>query len=358
MKKTILKWSLPLAILFSSCSHDDTVPSLPAIKAAKGLYVLSEGGTESHLGYYDLTTGAFTGDFFKQQNGGASLGQIGNDMIQYGSKVYIVMNASSNVTVINTSNAQLIKRIDFINGAAKTSPRFAMAYNGKVYVTATKDSSVSVIDTTSLNIVKTISVGPNPEGMAIVGNNLYVANSGGYNFVSGPDSTVSVVDLSAQQEIKRIKTGTLNPQKIEANSEGNLYVSGYGNFAAVPASVSVINSTSNTFMNKLGTDISYPFLRMYHDTAYFYNNYGGNGTARVYNTLMNTTIRQEFITDGTTITTPYGINIDEQNGNIYVMDAKDYVSSGSVTCFDRSGKKLFTFSVSPGVNPNKVLFIR
>ncbi|MEO7044402.1 MAG: YncE family protein, partial [Ferruginibacter sp.] len=197
-----------------------------------------------------------------------------------------------------------------------------------------------------------------PEGMAIVRNNLYVANSGGYNYVDGPDSTVSVVDLSMQKEIKRIKTGTLNPQKIEANSAGDLYVTGYGNFGSVPASVSIINSTTNTFKNKLGTDFSYPFLRIYHDTAYFYNNYGGVGTAKVYNTITNTTVRSEFITDGTVITTPYGINIDEENGDVYIMDAKDYVTSGAVTCFDKNGKKKFTFSVTPGVDPNKVIFIR
>jgi YVTN family beta-propeller protein len=53
--------------------------------------------------------------------------------------------------------------------------------NGKLFVTA-YDNTVSVIDTTTLSIVNSITVGPNPEGIATTGNYLYVANSGAFNF--------------------------------------------------------------------------------------------------------------------------------------------------------------------------------
>ncbi|MEP6712857.1 MAG: YncE family protein [Ferruginibacter sp.] len=358
MKNDFLKWLLPIVILLNACGKDDVKPITTVLTAAKGLYVLSEGGSDTKLGYYNLATGAFTGDFYRQQNSD-DLGQTGNDMLQYGSKLYIVMNVSSNITVLNAANAALIKRIDFKTGSgAKKFPRYAIGYKNNIYVSSTKDSSVTVIDTASLSIVKTISVGPNPEGMAIVGNSLYVANSGGYNFIDGPDSTISVVNLSTQIEINRIKIGTKNPQKIEANSVGDLYVSGYGDFGAVPASVSVISSATNTVKKELGPDFPYAFVRICKDVAYFYNNYGGAGTSKVYNTITNALVRSEFVSDGTVITTPYGLNVDEQSGDVYINDAKDYTSSGFVTCFDKDGKKKFLFSVSPGVNPNKVLFIR
>jgi hypothetical protein len=51
-------------------------------------------------------------------------------------------------------------------------------------------------------------------------------------------------------------------------------------------------------------------LRIFGDIAYLYNNYGGGGTARVFNTANNSIMRNEFITDGTIITTPYRINVD------------------------------------------------
>jgi YVTN family beta-propeller protein len=356
MSKNFFRILVPAMMLLNGCSKDETVAPLPVLKAAKGIYVLSEGSgsNNSKLGFYNIESGTFNGDFFRQQNG-SDLGQIANDMIQYGSKIYIIMNASSNVTVVNASTAMLLKRIDMVNGVAKRFPRYATAYKANVFVSAT-DGTVSVIDTTTLSIVKTIPVGAHPEGLAVAGNYLYVANSGGYNAV--PDSTVSVVDLNSLAEIKKIIIGTKNPQRVEVNSAGDVYVSGYGNFTSIPASVSVINSANMALKSELGSGYSYPFFRLYHDVAYFYNNYGGSGTAKVYNTVTNTLIRSEFVTDGSLVSTPYGLNIDDENGDVYIMDAKDYSSSGSVICFDKDGKKKFSFSVVPGVNPNKVIFIR
>lgn len=352
----IFKILVPTVLLLNACSKDDPITAPPVLQPSKGIYVLSEGsgGNNSKLGFYNIGNGTFNGDFFKQQNG-SDLGQIANDMIQYGSKIYIVMNESSNVTVITAATAMLIKRIDLVSGATKRFPRYAAAYKSNVYVSAT-DGTVSVIDTASLAIVKTIPVGANPEGLAVSGNYLYVANSGGYN--ASPDSTVSVIDLNTQMEIKKIITGTKNSQRVEVNSIGDVYVSGYGNFGSIPASVSVINSSTNTIKSELGASYNYPFFRLYHDVAFFYNNYGGSGTAKVYNTVTNTLIRAEFITDASIVTTPYGLNIDEENGDVYITDAKDYSSAGSVTCFDKDGKKKFSFSVAPGINPNKVIFTR
>ncbi|MCP9750382.1 YncE family protein [Ferruginibacter sp. HRS2-29] len=360
MKRNLIKWLLPAIVIFSACSKDDVAPTPPVLSPATGVYVLSEGNIgagNSKLGFYTFNPVLYTGDYFVQQNPGQTgLGDTGNDAVFYGSKMYIVMNFSSEVVVLNASTGVFLKRITFGTGAGKQNPRYALGAKGKVYVTSTNDNKVSIIDTTSLTISGSINVGANPEGMAVVGNNLYVANSGGYNLV--PDSTVSVIDLNTNAEIKKITIGTRNPQRIEANSAGDLYVSGYGNFTTIPASVSVINSSTNTVASEMGAAYSYAFLRISNDLAYFYNNYGGAGTAKVYNTISKTVVRNEFVTDGTVIDNPYGLNVDEQNGDVYITDAKNFSSAGSVTCFDKDGKKKFSFATTAGVSPNKVLFKR
>ena len=360
MKKNLYKWLLPALFIMQACSKDDTTPN-PVTPPAKGLYVLSEGGIGSNntkLGFYTLATNNFTGDYFVQQNPTETgLGDTGNDGIIYGGKIYIVMNFTSQVVVLNTNGGALLKRINFITPPAiKKEPRYAVGVRGKVYVTAT-DNTVSIIDTTSLAISGSIAVGANPEGIAVKGNYLYVANSGSRNYPN-VDSTVSVVDLNTSAEIKKIKVG-LNPNKVAVAANGDVYVSAYGDFSpAGPASISVINSNSNTLKTTLGSAYQYSHVTIFGNIAYFFNNYGGAGTARVYNTDTNTDIRAEFITDGTVITTPYSVSVDEQNGDVYITDAKNYVSAGAVTCFDKDGKKKFTFSVAPGVSPNKVLFNR
>ena len=365
MKKNVIKILLPVSLslmMLNACKKNDTVPPTPApvvLAPAVGEYVLSEGGfgnNNTKLSYHDNTANTTAGDFFLQQNPTmtAGLGDTGNDMIIYGSKLYIVVNNSSVVTVLNANNATFIKKINFLNGTTPKSPRYAAAARGKVFVTS-YDNMVSVIDTSSLTIVSSIAVGANPEGIAASANYLYVANSGGFNIV--PDSTVSLIDLNTLTEVRKIKVG-VNPNKIEINAAGNVYVSAYGNFTNIPASVSMINGTTNLTSTGLGAGFAYSHIRISGNIAYLYNNYGGTGTAKVYNTATNTIVRNEFITDGTVVNTAYGINIDDQNGDVYIANAPSYTSPGSVICFTNGGVKKFSFSVAPGINPNKILFRR
>lgn len=351
---------LSTVLLLNACKKvEDTAVILPVeIAPSVGAYVLSEGSTNNtKLSYYNKATNAVIGDFFLQQNPTkpAGLGSIGNDMILYGSKLYVVMNVSNIVTVLTANNAVFIKDISFVASGVNKGPRYATAARGKVYVSSS-DGTVSVIDTSSLNITKTIIVGANPEGIAASSNFLYVANSGGFNFPNY-DSTVSLVDLNTELEVRKIKVG-LNPYKVEINAGGNVFVSAYGNFSTIPASISLINGATNTSSINLGNNFSYSNIRISGDIAYLYNNYGGTGTAKVYNTALNTIIRNEFITDGTVIQTPYGLNVDEQNGDVYIADARNYTSAGIVTCFTSAGVKKFSFSVAPGVSPNTILFKR
>jgi YVTN family beta-propeller protein len=357
----ILSALAAVTLICNACKkNDDTIPVAPVqLTPAIGQYILSEGGfggNNTKLSFYNNATNTVVGDFFAQQNPTitSGLGDTGNDMIVYGGKLYIIMNVSGRVTVLNASNATFIKNISFIEGGVNKSPRYAVGARGKVYITA-YDNKVSVIDTSSLTIVKTIPVGPNPEGIAASDNYLYVANSGGYNTI--PDSTVSLIDLNTETEIKKIKVG-VNPNKVEINQAGNIFVSAYGNFSNIPPSLSVINGSTNANGINLGPNFQYSHLRIFGDIAYAYNNYGGGGTAKVFNTATNTIVRNEFITDGTIITTPYGINVDDLTGDVYIADAKNYVTAGSVTCFTSTGVKKFSFSVAPGVNPNKIVFRR
>ncbi|MEI2748855.1 MAG: YncE family protein [Ferruginibacter sp.] len=360
MKLKLIGLVLSVTTLLTACKKNDPENQVVPIQPAKGVYVLSEGGfggNNATLAYRSAATGTVSGNFYLQQNPllSSGLGDLANDMVVYGGKMYIVMNGSGNVTVLNAQTGALISKISFLNGTTNKSPRYAVGTKGKLFVTA-YDNTVSVIDTTSLSITNSITVGPNPEGIATTGNYLYVANSGAFNFPD-VDSTVSVIDLTTLTEIKKITVGK-NPNKVEVSTNGDVYVSAYGNFGTIPAGISVINSATNTLKRTLGTGFEYSHVRISGEIAYFHNNYGGSGTAKVYNTTTETIVRNEFVTDGTSITVPYGINVDEQNGDVYIADAKDFTSSGEVTCFDKNGVKKFMFSVSPGINPNKILFVR
>src|ERR1700744_3904367 len=122
MKK--IRFSLMAIVLIAvavSCkkSSSNSVP-----KITGGLLVLNQGNynhNNTTFTYYDITTGKPYTDYFSDVNH-FGLGDAGSDFILYGSKIYIVMNNSANVAVVNSSTGQLIDTIDFKNAGVNRGP--------------------------------------------------------------------------------------------------------------------------------------------------------------------------------------------------------------------------------------------
>ncbi|OQP65689.1 YncE family protein [Niastella populi] len=350
------RFLLPLVAIMAgmaSCNKDDVAKEVPVVTT--GVYVLSEGlfnNNNTTLTYYDLGTGTAVTDYYANVNG-AGLGDTGNDLLLYGGKMYIVMNASSNVRVMDAVTAKSIKEIKFETpGGAKRLPRYVVAYKNKILVSAW-DNSVAVIDTATLEIEKNIAVGANPEQMVVSGDKLFVTNSGG--ITPGHDSTISVVDLNTLTELRKITVG-LNPNCITADSANNVYVGCTGDYAAVGPKLVKVNTLTNTVVKSADTAVGK--IRYFDGKLYATGGYLGSAYIRALNTADFSAMGANFVTDGTQITMAYGLNVDDTSGDIWVTDAKDYVSSGEVFCFDKGGKKKFSFKVTPGLNPNTVAFIR
>ncbi|MCQ2148058.1 MAG: YncE family protein, partial [Bacteroidales bacterium] len=56
------------------------------------------------------------------------------------------------------------------------------------------------------------------------------------------------------------------------------------------------------------------------------------------------------------IDVPYGLAVNPITGEIYVTDAGDYVTPGTLYCFDGSGK--LKWSVTTGDIPAHIAFLR
>lgn len=349
----ILFFSLAASVFLISCEKDDAVPGENP-KVTTGVFVLSEGSFSSAsttITFYDFATKTPATDFYRNANS-TSLGTLGNDLLVYGSKMYVVMNVDSYVEVADAKTAKHIKAIPFGTGANALQPRYAVAYKNKVLVSSW-DGSVAVIDTTSLSVDKFIRVGANPEQLVVVGDRLYVTNSGGLQVKM--DSTVSVVDLISQTELRKITVG-VNPGYITADKNGGVYVSTLGNYFDVGPKLVKINTTTNAVIKSTDTAVG---KISYHDgLLYATGGYFGSANVRALDTSNFKATRANFVTDGTGVLTPYGLTIDPQNGDVYIADAKNYVSAGEVFCFDKTGKKKFSFSTTPGANPNTIVLTR
>ncbi|MEO6681644.1 MAG: DUF5074 domain-containing protein [Ginsengibacter sp.] len=369
-KSTTLKWSawmLLAIIFFTSCRKDAPVDPgviVPDIKDSSavnkgtitGLYVLNEGNmgsSKSSLDFYDFEKDTMYLNVFNKANPEIvkGLGDVGNDLGIYGSKLFIVVNNSNKIEVTDAHSVKSLKTIHL------NQCRYIAFYKNNAYVTS-NDGYVAVIDTAILAITDTIHVGRNPEELVVVGSKLYVANSGGYS-PPNYDSTISVIDLNTQKEIKKIPVA-INLHRLAADSKGNIYATSRGDYYTTPSALYLVNTTTDRVTKKFGIGASN--LAMNGDSLYLYQHEFSMNTGD-YETnfsLINTntlTVGSGFITDGTgkAISTPYGLIVHPQNGNIFITDAKDYVTPGTLFCYSREGK--LRWSVRTGDIPSGFAFL-
>ncbi len=337
----------------SSCDDKNEVEDL---KIGNGVCVLNAGkldNNNSTITYYDFASDSATTDVFALKNG-RILGDTGEDIIQYGSKIYIAVYQSSLIEVVDPKTMTSIKSIPMKDAQGNaTKPRTLTCAHGKVYIVL-YSGSVAQMDTTTYAIEKTVIVGSNPDRSVIANNKLYVANTGGMATVK--DSTISVINLSTFTEEKKIKVN-LNPSgDINADSQGDVYVQSNGNYGDIPGKFQRIEAGTDKV-----TDIAVGVrgFTVYNDKAYIYNfDYDASWQATnkkiiVYD-LKNEKVDNESLVSSTIEKTPYSIDVNPVTGDIY-LGVTDYSSLGKVYCFGNNGTEKFTFTA--GLNPAKFLFM-
>ena len=350
---------LLLLVLWGCRTDDDVVqPDVTDIgthdaTSVVGMYVLCEGNMGSNkatLDYLDLSgdTIHYLKNIFPSRNPQQvmMLGDVGNDCKIYGSRLWLVINCSHKVEVCTADSARSLGHVDVPNCrylAFHGDYAYVSSYVGEVGG-RTVLGSVYKIDTLSLQVVGRCTVGYQPEEMAVLGNKLYVANSGGYNPLQGKDydRTVSVIDLKSFTEERRIDVAP-NLFRLRADRRGQLWVSSRGDDENYPSRLYLLCPDTKGLM--VVTDsVDYPvsdlafkgdslcFIGSTYDEHWQQHNYSGVvdiATCRIVST--------QLVNDLSVIKTVYGLMIHPVTGDIYVMDATNYVSSGRLFCFDSVG---------------------
>lgn len=358
MKKLtkLFSWTAVMTslLILSSCSDDEKTPVKPEVST--GAYVLNEGLmglNNTTLTYYDFEAETPFTDYFLETND-RGLGDTGSDLKVYGSKLYAVINISSQLEVISLNTGASIKKIPLFNDEdVARQPRHIAFHNGYAYV-CSFDGTVGRLDTTTLEFDKFIEVGRQPDGICVANNKLYVSNSGGLDYPDY-DNTVSIINTTTFEEIKKV-TVDINPYTILADEAGDVYVISRGNYDDVPYSFQRIDAATDEVTTF--EDIEALNFTIYENLAYLYNyNYSTMQASFTVIDLSNETIiTEDFITDETEIVTPYGIDVDPTNGDVYITDAQDFTVTGDVYCFSKNGKLKFKFEA--GLNPNNVVFVK
>ncbi|KFF27887.1 YncE family protein [Chryseobacterium vrystaatense] len=367
---------LALTLLFLvSCRTDDYV--IPSEKKEvsngedtpiKGFYLLNEGNMGSNkctLDYFDYATGTYHKNIYAEINPGVvkELGDVGNDIMIYGSKMYVVVNASNTIEVLDAKTAKRIKTIQLQNCrymSFKGNKVYASSYAGPIDLNPNSPpGKVVEIDTASLSIQRQAVVGYQPEEMEIIGDQLYVANSGGYMYPNY-DKTVSVIDLNSFTETKKIDVA-INLHRLQKDNYGDLYVSSRGDYYNIPSSLFLVDAATGVVKKDFHVAVS--GMTIVNDKLYYYGNefnYTTHSYTKTFGIIDVKTeqviatkiIDQQYVDE---IKAPYGIAVNPYSEDIYITDARNYVTTGYVYCFDKSGK--FKWKTEGGNIPAHFTFL-
>lgn len=374
--KIMLLVALMAMMLLVACREEQFIfvpeeveVTLPEYTSLQGFYLLNEGNMNSNkatLDYYNFRTGRYTRNVFAFANPNVpkEMGDVGNDLGIYGSKLYAVINCSNKIDVMDKNTVKKIGQIDIPNC------RYIKFYGGYAYVTSyagpvelspeyTQRGYVAKIDTATLQVVDKCLVGFQPDELDIVNGKIYVANSGGY-MVPNYENTVSVIDIDTFTEDSRIEIA-INLQCCKADSHGMLWLSSRGDYYDNQSRLYVYDTRHQRLAKTLDLRVSNMWLdgdSLYVIGAQFsYVTMNYETTYAIINTLTMEQVSSKFITDGTdaTIVMPYGIAVNPITKDIYVTDASSYVDAGRLYCFSSDGIK--KWDVRTGDIPAHFVFL-
>jgi len=335
-----------------------------------GMYVLCEGNMGSNkctLDYLQLhgedSLSHYWRNIYPERNPQAvkELGDVGNDIGIYGSKLWIVVNCSNKVEVCDAKEARRIGQIDIPNArylAFDGGFAYVSSYAGPVVIDENCPlGRVYKVDTLTLQKVDSLTVGFQPEEMAITNGKLYVANSGGYR-VPNYDNRVSVIDLKRFELLRHIEVG-INLHRVIADQHGQVWVSSRGDYMNEPSCLYWLAN------DEVGgrIDAAVSAMTLVGDSLYYLGmsfSYLQGGYQREWGVVdVQTHTRVETtLFDAPEIanmTMPYGLIFNPAERDFYLMDAKNCVSSGELLHFLPDGT--FDWRVWTGDIPSRGCFL-
>lgn len=334
---------ISIAFIAFSCSENDPAPFIQQ-PLELGVLVLHEGqflaGNASLSAY--AFDGGITNDIFSTFNG-RPLGDVAQSMAFEGNDIFIVVNNSQKVEVLDKVTLQSRATID----SGLLNPRYMAFLGNRGYITNwgdglnATDDYVAIVDLDTYEVIDQIPVVEGPEQIVSDGSQLYVAHEGGFS------QNDKITVISADQSTQVLTVGDV-PNSIELGPAGNLWVLCGG----IPAFTG--NETAGSLyvveLPSLNVDLRTTFGQTDHpnnmslDGANLY--YQLNGT--LYQIPADDTLRPAFELFGGV--NYYGMLV--HNNLIYGADAGDFTNPGTFEIRAMDGSLIDEEQV--GVVPSKI----
>jgi len=333
---------LAASLAFASCKKDDPNPDsdlTPVPAVLKGLLVSCEGQFQQGNATAVLLNG---GNFQPQYNIFENTNEIPmGDVLQSISKVQdgylFCLNGSG--TIVKT-DFNLKKKGEI--GAL--SPRFVHQISStKAYVSDFFSNEIAILNPSTMATTGSVDTGAWTEKMIRVGDKVWaVDKSNDRILIINPDT----------DEIENQILLTAGASDLVLDAQGKVWVLCQGPFSGPGNAVLYrINPVTNGFMNMFdfnpGQVLGQLRINAAGDQLFFTK---GQAVLKMDITALIAPSTPFITLDFN----PYGLDIDPDNGEIFVCDPADFVDLGSVHRFDAEGVFLDVYTV--GVAPNAVYF--
>ncbi|QEC72836.1 YncE family protein [Arachidicoccus ginsenosidivorans] len=373
IKNSPLFLSLCILVLFAGCRKElGVIPPETTQVMAPGsygggldFYLLNEGNMGSNhasLDYFNHQAGTYALNIYERINPDVTLGlgDVGNDLKIYGGKLYIAVNGSGKVEVLDKYTGVKLCQI-LVDNCRKLA-----FWKSKVLITSYK-GFVGVVDTSrllngagSVSLDNQIPVGREPEGLAVSGDKVYVANSGGY---SPPiyDKTLSVIDLLTEHVQKSIVLG-VNLNDVQKDDFGHIIVSARGNYKDISPSFYVIDSATDKLIKQVAIPLG-NFTIQGNLMYYFTSPYNQDGTLSGqvnygrFNLKTLSGVQGSFLAEDVMnlIKIPFALAVDPVDNKILISDAGDNTTPGTLYWIGNNGEVLW--KVRTGEIPGHIAFL-
>lgn len=378
MKKlfSLLAAATIAATSFTSCLDNDSDNSgttysgyvTTAYSVNAGTWHQGDGSMSKITGTVSYTTNTVT---MSSQNL-INLGELPNDIMIYGNKLYVVGTGTNTIYVYDKRTLRSVATIstDGLMGDAGEQPRCITGAGAYIYVTtygvadgtpysADAKGYVAAIDTTSFSLKDKYEVGPYPEDIvaAYTSNNtsnytIYVANSD-YAQGNGSISVISVKSGTASSPLVKTFDNIKNPTKI--GIAGTLWIQESATYNAdntEKTSAAIYQWDGSTAPVKvvdaammapvvLSSGYSYTYR------IYFISDPWGTPSFGYYTYGSSTTTK---ITAISGITNPSAFGVDPNTGYIYIG-----TSNGQINVYSYDGTPI-KVGLTAGTYPTAFAF--
>jgi YVTN family beta-propeller protein len=345
MKKLSFILALVL-VCYTSCKKENEQQPPSSLFTGNGVFIINEGNFghgNGSLSFYSYDSVKIYNDLFETANS-RPLGDTPNSMLISGNKIYIVVNNSEKIEVVEKETLKSITTISGLN-----SPSEIAAVSGtKAYITSMYSDLVAILDMENDAITGYINIRRSSQSIVVHNNKAYIANEFSADWSSGNE--IMVVNTATDRVIDSIEVAA-EPQSMVVDKNNNIWVLCNGGWMRENnAELIAINSSTDEITKRLvfpSKEASPTCLRI-----------DGAGSTMFY---LESGVRKLSVTDtelpsGTFIDGYfYNLGINPVNGDVFVTDAVDFQQKGRLLIFNNEGDSVS--DMLAGIIPSKLYFI-